>query len=233
MSYYQGEFTDLRPTAEMQSAAAQAREWAKFDPSSLSEFSRSVSDQIIKGDELDPDTIKRIEAYFRRNAAHQDTDGFAAADDTFPNKQRTAWDLLGGNAARLWTKARVKEFDDIDSRLPSSARATSLSWAQKAARGLLFAVLAWTMFALGEGIYTHYSIVTDADGSFAWRLVGTDGLAGLSRDEFLAAWQVPMHRSAFTSSFIPSFWLTRLLTWAAVAIPAIVLVIALKQVNSK
>ena len=233
MSYYQGEFIDLRATEEMQSAAAQAREWAKSDPSSLSGLSRSVSDKIINGDELDPDTVKRIEAYFRRNAAYQDSDGFTAGDETFPNRQRTAWDLLGGDAARVWAKARVAEFDDIDSRLPSSAKTVGLSGSQKAATGLLFAVLAWTVFAFGEGIYVHYSITTDLDGSFAWQLVGGDGSTGQSREEFLASWQEPMYRSAFMSSFVPSFWLTRLLTWLVVALPVSVATVILRQTGSK
>lgn len=233
MSYYQGEYIDLQPTAEMQSTAALAREWAKSDPSGLSEFSRNVSDQIIQGDELTPDTIKSLEAYFRRNAAHQDSDGFAPSDEKFPNKHRTAWDLLGGDAARVWAKARVTELDDIDARLPSSAKTVGLSWSQKVARALLFGVSAWTVIVFGEGIYIHYSIMTDVNGSFAWALTGPEGLTGLSREEFLAAWQVPMNRSAFVSSFVPSFWFTRLLTWAAAAIPATVLVIAFKQVNSK
>jgi hypothetical protein len=217
----------------MQSAAAQARDWAKSDPSSLSGLSRTVSDKIINGDELDPDTVKRIEAYFRRNAAYQDSDGFNATDETYPNRQRAAWDLLGGDAARLWAKARVAELDKIDSRLPSSARVVGLSGSQKAARGLLFAVLAWTVFAFGEGIYVHYSIATDLDGTFAWQLVGGDSSTGQSREEFLASWQEPMYRSAFMSSFVPSFWLTRLLTWAVVAIPVTVVTVIFGQIGSK
>lgn len=231
MSYYQGEFIDLRATEEMQSAAAQAREWAKSDPSSLSGLSRSVSDKIINGDELDPDTVKRIEAYFRRNAAYQDSDGFTAGDETFPNRQRTAWDLLGGDAARVWAKARVAEFEKIDSRLPSSVKAVGPSGFQKAARGLLFAVLAWTFFVFGEGIYVHYSIANDLDGSFAWQLVGADGLTGQRREEFLASWQMPMHRSAFVSSFVPSFWTVRLLTWLAITVPATLIALVLSRLG--
>lgn len=73
---------------------------------------------IVKGNPLSLDTVKRMVRYFQRHEADKDAEGFGVGEEGYPSNGRIAWALWGGDPGYRWAEEITDRLDvwdrDID-----------------------------------------------------------------------------------------------------------------------
>ena len=65
--------------------------------------------QIVAGENLSDDTIKRMYSFFSRHEVDKQAEGFTSGEDGYPSNGRIAWALWGGDAGFTWSKRLVEK----------------------------------------------------------------------------------------------------------------------------
>ena len=77
--------------------------------------------QIVAGENLSEDTVKRMYSFFSRHEVDKQGEGFSQGEDGYPSNGRIAWALWGGDAGFSWSKRIVERLKKEDDRQVSDS----------------------------------------------------------------------------------------------------------------
>jgi len=117
---------ERRPTEGMATEAQRAIDWrAEGNPGgedNTVERARSIAAR----EPLSEDTIRRMHAFFSRNASYPTMDGFSPGDDGYPSPARVAWGLWGGNAGQSWSSTLFARLERQDENAVTASSAVAV-----------------------------------------------------------------------------------------------------------
>lgn len=121
-----GKAIDLTPTRGMQAEARRYRAWKKEGRPGGTDVAATRASQILSGDELSPDTVITMAAWFARHEVDKQGKGFRPDGDDYPSPGRVAWAAWGGDSGQSWSnmkskaikKARERAMDVIEEARP-------------------------------------------------------------------------------------------------------------------
>lgn len=106
------------PTEGMAEDAQRALDWRAEGHAGGEENTVQRARSIARREALSEDTIRRMHAFFSRNAQYPTMNGFSPGDDGFPSPARVAWGLWGGDAGATWSS---KLFERMERRENAAA----------------------------------------------------------------------------------------------------------------
>jgi hypothetical protein len=115
-----------KPTSGMKSAAKRALAWHKEGKRGGTSVGYARANQIVSGESLSDDTVKRMYSFFSRHEVDKKATGFNSGEEGYPSPGRVAWDLWGGDAGFAFARSKVKHtikkmiMDEIDDLIKSS-----------------------------------------------------------------------------------------------------------------
>ena len=75
--------------------------------------------QIVAGENLSEETVKRMYSFFSRHEVDKQAEGFSQGEDGYPSNGRIAWALWGGDAGYSWSRQIVERLKKEDERAVS------------------------------------------------------------------------------------------------------------------
>jgi HK97 family phage major capsid protein/HK97 family phage prohead protease len=124
MAVINGTEIDLMPTAGMKEEAQRYRDWKSEGEAGGTEVARRRATQILSGNELSPDVVIQMSAWFARHEVDKQGEGFSPGEDGYPSNGRVAWAAWGGDAGKSFSdakSARIKELRNNDA-MPKTKR---------------------------------------------------------------------------------------------------------------
>ena len=112
MATINGTEIDLTPTAGMKEEAQRYRDWKSEGRAGGTEVAARRATQILSGNELSPQVVVEMSAWFARHEVDKQAVGFSPGEDGYPSKGRVAWAAWGGDAGKSFSdpkSARIKE----------------------------------------------------------------------------------------------------------------------------
>jgi len=100
------------PTKGMKEEAQRGLDWRKEFGRGGTRIGVTRANQIVNGDNLSDDTIKRMYSFFSRHEVDKQGEGFSQGEDGYPSNGRIAWALWGGDAGFAWSKRLVEQMED-------------------------------------------------------------------------------------------------------------------------
>lgn len=97
-----------KPTSGMKSAAKRALAWHKEGKRGGTSVGYARANQIVNGESLSDDTVKRMYSFFSRHEVDKKATGFNSGEEGYPSPGRVAWDLWGGDAGYAFARSKVK-----------------------------------------------------------------------------------------------------------------------------
>lgn len=97
-----------KPTSGMKSAARRALAWHKDGKRGGTSVGYARANQIVNGESLSDDTVKRMYSFFSRHEVDKKATGFNSGEEGYPSPGRVAWDLWGGDAGYAFARSKVK-----------------------------------------------------------------------------------------------------------------------------
>ena len=113
------------PTEGMQTEAQRALDWRADGNAGGEENTVQRARSIAAGEPLGQDTIRRMHAFFSRNARYPDEQGFSPGEDGYPSAARVAWGLWGGDAGASWSSTLVERMNRDESALIAASALAS------------------------------------------------------------------------------------------------------------
>jgi HK97 family phage major capsid protein len=99
---------DLMPTEGMKSEARRYREWKKDGRPGGTNVAATRASQILSGNELSPDTVVTMAAWFARHEVDKKGKGFRPDGEGYPSPGRVAWAAWGGDSGQSWSTMKSK-----------------------------------------------------------------------------------------------------------------------------
>jgi HK97 family phage major capsid protein/HK97 family phage prohead protease len=99
---------DLMPTEGMKSEARRYRAWKKEGRPGGTNVAATRATQILSGNELSPDTVITMAAWFARHEVDKQGKGFRPGQDDYPSPGRVAWAAWGGDSGQSWSNMKSK-----------------------------------------------------------------------------------------------------------------------------
>jgi HK97 family phage major capsid protein len=99
---------DLMPTEGMKSEARRYREWKKDGRPGGTNVAATRASQILSGNELSPDTVVTMAAWFARHEVDKKGKGFRPDGEDYPSPGRVAWAAWGGDSGQSWSTMKSK-----------------------------------------------------------------------------------------------------------------------------
>ena len=96
------------PNEGMRAEAQRYRDWKSDGEGGGTDVARTRASQILSGNELSPDTVVTMSAWFARHLVDKQGKGFSPGEDGYPSNGRVAWAAWGGDAGKSWSDARSK-----------------------------------------------------------------------------------------------------------------------------
>ena len=124
MAVINGTEIDLMPTAGMKEEAQRYRDWKSEGEGGGTEVARRRATQILSGNELSPNVVVQMSAWFARHKVDKQGEGFSPGEDGYPSNGRVAWAAWGGDAGKSFSdakSARIKELRNNDA-MPKTKR---------------------------------------------------------------------------------------------------------------
>jgi HK97 family phage major capsid protein/HK97 family phage prohead protease len=115
MANVNGTEIDLMPTDGMRTEAQRYRDWKAEGEQGGTEVAANRASQILSSDELSPDTVITMAAWFARHEVDKQGEGFNPDEDGYPSPGRVAWAAWGGDAGQTWAinkSDRIKTLQD-------------------------------------------------------------------------------------------------------------------------
>ena len=106
------------PTTGMAEDAQRALDWRADGNAGGEQNTVERARSIARREALSEETIRRMHAFFSRNAQYPTMAGFKPGDDGFPSPARVAWGLWGGDGGASWSS---KLFERMERRESESA----------------------------------------------------------------------------------------------------------------
>lgn len=91
------------PTKGMQEEAQRAIDWKEEGRKGGTRIGLGRARQILRGDPMSLDIVKRMYSYFARHEVDKKGQGFEVGEDGYPSAGRVAWSLWGGDAGYTWS----------------------------------------------------------------------------------------------------------------------------------
>jgi len=105
-----------RPNAGMKSEAQRGLDWREEFGRGGTRVGAVRARQIVAGENLSDETIKRMYSFFSRHEVDKQAEGFSAGEEGYPSNGRIAWALWGGDAGYSWSKRLVEQMKKDDER---------------------------------------------------------------------------------------------------------------------
>lgn len=99
---------DLTPTEGMKAEAQRYRAWKKEGRPGGTNVAATRASQILSGNELSPDTVITMAAWFARHEVDKQGKGFRPDQDDYPSPGRVAWAAWGGDSGQSWSNMKSK-----------------------------------------------------------------------------------------------------------------------------
>lgn len=115
MAIVAGVEIDLMPTEGMRNEAERYRAWKDEGRPGGTDVAARRAGQILSGNELSPDTVITMSAWFARHEVDKAGEGFSPGEDGYPSAGRVAWAAWGGDPGKTWADAktaRIKALQD-------------------------------------------------------------------------------------------------------------------------
>jgi len=106
MANVNGTEINLMPTEGMRTEARRYRAWKEDGEAGGTDVAARRARQILSGDELSPDTVITMAAWFARHEVDKQGEGFSPDEDGYPSPGRVAWAAWGGDAGQTWSTAK-------------------------------------------------------------------------------------------------------------------------------
>ena len=124
MANVNGTEINLTPTAAMRAEAERYRAWKADGRPGGTDVAATRASQILSGDELSPETVITMAAWFARHEVDKQGQGFSPGEDGYPSPGRVAWAAWGGDPGKSWADARAARIKALQDR---SMLATSIT----------------------------------------------------------------------------------------------------------
>lgn len=124
MATVNGAEIDLQPTEAMQAEARRYLQWKAEGQQGGTEVAAARASQILSGDELSPDTVITMAAWFARHEVDKAGEGFSPGEDGYPSPGRVAWAAWGGDPGQSWADARAARIKAAQDRAGLGHEAT-------------------------------------------------------------------------------------------------------------
>jgi len=112
-----------RPNDGMKSEAQKGLDWREEFGRGGTRVGAVRARQIVAGENLSDDTVKRMYSFFSRHEVDKQAEGFSAGEDGYPSNGRIAWALWGGDAGYSWSKRLVEQMKKEEDRaLPDALK---------------------------------------------------------------------------------------------------------------
>ena len=98
-----------KPTEGMKVEAEKGLDWREEFGRGGTRIGAVRARQIVAGEYLSDDTIKRMYSFFSRHEVDKQAEGFSSGEDGYPSNGRIAWALWGGDAGFTWSKRLVEK----------------------------------------------------------------------------------------------------------------------------
>ena len=106
MANVNGTDINLMPTEGMRKEAERYRAWKKEGDGGGTDDARTRATQILSGNELSPDTVITMNAWFARHESDKSGKGFRPGEEGYPSNGRVAWAAWGGDAGQTWARSK-------------------------------------------------------------------------------------------------------------------------------
>jgi len=116
MANVNGTEIDLMPTDGMRTEAERYRDWKADGEQGGTEVAANRASQILSGDELSPDTVITMAAWFARHEVDKQGEGFSPDEDGYPSPGRVAWAAWGGDAGQTWSNSKADRIKELQER---------------------------------------------------------------------------------------------------------------------
>lgn len=116
MANVNGTDINLMPTEGMRSEAKRYRDWKEDGKAGGTDVARTRATQILSGNELSPETVIAMAAWFARHEVDKQGEGFTADEDGYPSKGRVAWAAWGGDAGQSWSTMKSESIKKAQDR---------------------------------------------------------------------------------------------------------------------
>lgn len=97
------------PNAGMKAEAQKGIDWREEFGRGGTRVGAVRARQIVNGENLSDDTVKRMYSFFSRHEVDKQAEGFSSGEDGYPSNGRIAWALWGGDAGYSWSKRLVEQ----------------------------------------------------------------------------------------------------------------------------
>ena len=87
----------------MQIEAERAIKWKEEGRKGGTRIGLVRARQILRGDPMSLDIVKRMYSYFSRHEVDKQAEGFEPDEKGYPSAGRVAWGLWGGDAGYVWS----------------------------------------------------------------------------------------------------------------------------------
>jgi HK97 family phage major capsid protein len=101
--------TMSKPTQSMKSEARKGLDWRKEHGRGGTRIGAERANQILNGENLSDETIKRMYSFFSRHEVDKKAQGFRQGEKGYPSNGRIAWALWGGDAGFSWSRKLVNQ----------------------------------------------------------------------------------------------------------------------------
>ena len=122
MATIAGEQVDLTPTDGMKEEAQRYRDWKSDGEAGGTEVAARRAGQILSGDELSPDTVITMAAWFARHEVDKQGEGFSPGEDGYPSPGRVAWAAWGGDPGQTWANEKADRIKALQDRQMEEAQ---------------------------------------------------------------------------------------------------------------
>ena len=119
MANVNGVDINLMPTEGMRVEAKRYREWKKDGEAGGTDDARTRATQILSGNQLSPDTVITMNAWFARHESDKSGKGFRKGEDGYPSNGRVSWAAWGGDAGQSWSKTKSNQIKKARERTMS------------------------------------------------------------------------------------------------------------------
>lgn len=106
MANVNGTEINLLPTEGMRAEAERYRAWKADGEPGGTDVAAARASQILSGDELSPDTVITMRAWFARHEVDNQGEGFSPSEDGYPSPGRVAWAAWGGDPGQTWSNSK-------------------------------------------------------------------------------------------------------------------------------
>ena len=106
MANVNGTEINLMPTEAMRSAAKQYRKWKEEGKAGGTDDAARRATQILSGNELSPDTVITMNAWFARHFSDKSGKGFNSGEEGYPSRGRVAWSAWGSDSGMTLAKSK-------------------------------------------------------------------------------------------------------------------------------